>query len=106
MPDATSLPPGYRQGLITSITVMLSASILFFRFVVFEPTSGPWTRWGTACAILAGLSILMQLFTLWRALQPGDEQLPVYNVTLRWFGFAVLVLICSLAADTIADAIY
>lgn len=66
MADEQGLPAGYRQGVITSITVVLTASLLFFRFVVFEPSSGPWTKWGAACAVLAAISILMQLFTLWR----------------------------------------
>ena len=106
MADEQQLPAGYRQGLITSITVVLTASLLFFRFVVFEPSSGPWTRWGVACAIFAGLSLLAQLFTLWRALQPIDEQIAVYKVTLRWFASAVFLLMCSLAADTVASLVY
>jgi hypothetical protein len=106
MADEQPLPAGYRQGLITSITVVLTASLLFFRFVVFEPSSGPWTKWGMACAILTGVSLLAQLFTLWRALQPIDEQIAVYKVTLRWFASAVLLLISSLAADTVASLVY
>jgi hypothetical protein len=106
MADEQPLPQGYRQGLITSITVVLTASLLFFRFVVFEPSSGPWTKWGVTCAFLAGISILMQLFALWRALQPIDEQIPIYKVTLRWFASAIILLICSLAADTVASLVY
>jgi hypothetical protein len=104
--DALQLPPGFRQGLITSITVVLTASLLFFRFVVFEPSSGPWTKWGAGCAILAAVSILMQLYTLWRSLQPEDERVVVYKVTLRWFAFGVILLLCSLAADTVANLVY
>ena len=100
------LRTGYRQGLITSITVLLTASLLFFRFVVFEPSSGPWTKWGAACAILAAISILVQLFTLWRALPPEDEQISVYRVTLRWFAAGVLLFLCSLGADIVASLIY
>jgi len=36
----TNLPSGYRQGFIPAITVLLTASLLYFRFVVFEPASG------------------------------------------------------------------
>jgi hypothetical protein len=106
MADELSLPAGYRQGVITSITVVLTASLLFFRFVMFEPSSGPWTKWGAGCAFLAAVSILMQLFALWRALQPEDEQIPVYKVTLRWFASGVILLLGSLAADTVANLIY
>lgn len=106
MTDELKLPTGYRQGLITSITVLLTASLLFFRFVVFEPTSGPWTRWGAVCASFAAISICLQLFTLWRALQPIDEQIRVYTVTLRWFAASVLFLISSLLTDTVASLVY
>lgn len=102
MTDKPGLPPGYRQGLITSITVLLTGSLLFYRFVVFEPNSGYWTKWGAAGAILMGISLLVQLFTLWRALQIVDEQEAVYKKTLRWFAFAVVLLICGMAANTIA----
>jgi hypothetical protein len=37
------IPNGYRQGLITSITVILAFSLAFLRFAAFEPASGPWT---------------------------------------------------------------
>jgi len=67
--DNQQLPAGYRQGLITSITVVLTGSLLFFRFVVFEPSSGPWTKLGAVTAILLATSLLIQLFALWRALQ-------------------------------------
>lgn len=106
MANEQALPPGYRQGLITSITVVLTASLLFFRFVVFEPSSGPWTNWGAVCAILSGISILMQLFTLWRALRPIDEKIAVYEVTIRWFASAVLLFIFGLASDTVASLVY
>jgi hypothetical protein len=106
MADEVQLPAGYRQGFITAITVVLTASLLFFRFAVFEPSSGPWTKWGACSAILGGVSILMQLFVLWRALQPEDERIAIYKVTLRRFSFAVLFLVCSLAANTVANLIY
>jgi hypothetical protein len=103
---SSQLPTGYRQGFITAITVVLTASVLFFRFVVFEPASGPWTPWGAICASLAGISIAVQLFVLWRALQPADERIRVYTVTLRWFAAAILLLIASLVADTVASVAY
>jgi hypothetical protein len=92
MIDVPKIPAGYRQGFITAITVLLTASLLYFRFVAFEPASGPWTRLGAVCALLAGISICLQLLTLWRALQPEDEQVSVYKVTLRWFGAGVVLL--------------
>ena len=104
--EPQQLPAGFRQGLITSITVVLTASVLYFRFVVFEPDSGPWTTVGAVAAIFAGTSILVQLLTLWRALQPIDEQIKVYEVTLRWFATAIILLVFSFVAHIVALVIY
>jgi hypothetical protein len=100
------LKTGYRQGLITSITVLLTASLLFFRFAVFEQASGPWTNWGTASALLVGISILLQLYALWRALQPEDEQISIYKVTLNWFAVAMVLLVLSFVAHIVTSLVY
>ena len=39
-PDAP-LPAGYRQAVVTGITVPLTFSLVYFRFIVFELDSGP-----------------------------------------------------------------
>jgi hypothetical protein len=104
--DEPKLPTGYRQGLITSITVVLTASLLFFRFLAIEPASGPWTRSGAISASVAAISICMQFYVLWRALQPRDEEIAVYRVTLRWFAAAILFLMGSFMADIVASVIY
>jgi len=106
MTDESRLPPGYRQGLITAITVLLTASFLYFRFVVFDPASGDWTFWGTVCASLAGISICIQLLTLWRALQPEDEQVSIYRITVRWLAAGVLLLVGSFVANIVALLVY
>jgi hypothetical protein len=103
--SAELLPPGYRQGLITSITVVLTASLLLFKFVVFEPESGPWSGWGVVGAVFLGTAILVQLFVLWRALQPDDEQVKKYSVTLNWFAAGIILLVLSLIAEAIAFAL-
>ena len=98
-PERGGLPIGYRQGVITAITVLLGFSLLFLRFWSFE-LPGRWNFSSALSAILMALSILGQLVTLWRSLQLEDENLPVYRKTLRWFlGSAVLLLVAlTLAA--------
>jgi hypothetical protein len=104
--DEPKIPTGYRQGFITAITVLLTASLLYFRFSAIESDSGPWTIWGAVSVFLLGVSICIQLFTLWRALQPDDEQTLVYNVTLRWFAAAVLLLVSSFVTNVVASLVY
>ena len=103
MADEARLPAGYRQGVITSISVVLTASLLFFRFIVFEPGSGPWNLLGISSAAFMTTSLLCQLYTLWRALQPEDEQVRIYRITLRWFASSIGFLIVSLIIISIAS---
>jgi hypothetical protein len=88
--------------LITSITVVLTGSLLLFKFIVFEPASGSWTKWGLVGAVFLGIAILVQLFALWRALQPDDEQVKVYRVTLRWFTAGIIFLVVGMIVEAIA----
>ena len=65
-------------------------------------TSGPSQRSSpvTAAAVaqasaVAAVSILAQFYSLWRALQLGDDRRAAYAVTVRCFGGGLLMLIVS-----------
>jgi hypothetical protein len=101
------LPAGYRQGVISAITVMVGFSLLFLRYWSFE-AEGNWTIVSTIAAVLLALAILLELFALWRSLQPEDDDAPVYRVTLRWFVASVAlllvsVLLAALTASRVAE---
>ena len=78
------LPTGYRQGVISAITVVLGFSLVFLRFWGFE-LEGNWDATSVASAVVIGISILGQLVTLWRSLQLEDDVPVEYRKTLRWF---------------------
>lgn len=92
------LPAGYRQGIITAITVLLGFSLVFLRYWGFE-LPGTWTLSAELAAGLAVVSVLLQMFALWRALQVKDDDEGEYKVTLRWFLSSVLLLLASLAVS-------
>ncbi|HYK35164.1 hypothetical protein [Alloacidobacterium sp.] len=87
----TPLPIGYRQGIITAITVLLGFSLLFMRFWNFE-LPGAWSASAVIAALLMALSIVLQMVTLWRSLQIEDDDESEYHKTLRWFLSSVVVL--------------
>jgi lysylphosphatidylglycerol synthetase-like protein (DUF2156 family) len=89
------IPIGYRQGIITAITVLLGFSLLFFRYFDFEPP-GEWTISSAIAAIVMALSILLQFVALWRSLQIKDDETE-YGITLRWFLSSAVILLVSLA---------
>ena len=89
------LPAGYRQGVISAITLVLGFSLLFLRYWSFE-APGEWTVAAVIATALLAVAILLELFTLWRSLLPEDDDDPVYRVTLRWFLASVATLAASL----------
>jgi hypothetical protein len=94
-PASAPLPAGYRQGVISAITVMLGFSLLFLRYWSFE-APGNWDAISVVAVALLSLAILLELVALWRSLQPEDDALAEYRKTLRWFATSIVVLLVSL----------
>lgn len=95
------LPAGYRQGVISAITVVIGFSLLFMRYWGFEVT-GKVTRTSVAAGLVLLAAILLEFYALFRALQPEDEQESEYRTTLRWFMASVAVLLASVALASLA----
>ena len=95
------LPAGYRQAIVTAITVLLGFSLLFLRFWNFE-LSGPWRAASVAASALMGVAIILELFALWRSLQPEDDDETEYRLTLRWFLGGGVMLALSLLCSAVA----
>ncbi|HEX3437506.1 MAG TPA: hypothetical protein VHT24_12120 [Pseudacidobacterium sp.] len=92
---STPLPIGYRQGIITAITVLLGFSLLFVRFWNFE-LPGAWSASSIIAAVLMAISLLLQMTALWRSLQLKDDDETEYGKTLCWFLASAITLIIGL----------
>jgi hypothetical protein len=99
----TPLPVGYRQGIITAITVVMGFSLLFVRFWDFE-LPGAWSVSSAMAAILMTLAIVLQLVALWRSLQVKDDDETEYRKTLRWFLLSAIVLLTGLVLSALSFA--
>jgi hypothetical protein len=95
------IPSGFRQGIVTAITVVLGFSLVFLRFWGFE-LPGEWNASSSIAASLLAISILGQLVTLWRALQLEDDEPANYRKTLRWFFWSTLVLLVAVFLSTLS----
>jgi hypothetical protein len=95
------LPIGYRQGVITAITVMLGFSLYFLRFWNFE-APGAWSPLAITAAVLIVISVALQLVALWRSLQIEDDREPVYRRTLQWFLAGVIASVLGVIAASLA----
>ena len=86
------LPAGYRQAIVTGITVVLGFSLLLLRYWSLE-SPGSWTVPGIIAASAVFFSITLQIYTLYRALRIEDEEKSRYHTTLGWFITSAAILI-------------
>ena len=95
----TPLPAGYRQGIITAITVFIGFSLAFLRFWAFE-APGDWTPRSIGALVILLIPICAQINALYRALLPEDDDAVTYGVTVKWFIWSVcgMLLAVCLAA--------
>jgi len=99
-----NIPDGYRQGLITAITVLLGFSLAFVRFWGFE-SPGNWTWRSLTIAVIAITAVLFQLIALIRALRPEDDDAHEYRTTVRWFVASAVALVLGLLVALIESAV-
>ena len=97
------LPAGYRQGVISAITVVIGFSLLFMRYWGLE-ASGRVTVASFAAGLLLLVAIMLEFYTLWRSLQPEDDEESEYRKTLRWLVASVAVLLASIVIASLAKA--
>jgi hypothetical protein len=98
-----SLPVGYRQGILTAITVLLGFSLAFVRFWGFE-IPGAWTWLDVASALVVGAGTAIQLYALFRSLKLADDRPAHYQITVRYFLAGVLVAMLGIFAAIVSSA--
>ena len=97
------LPIGYRQGIITAVTVVLGFSLVFLRVWSIE-LPGEWDVLSIASTVLVGFASLGLCVTLWRSLQVEDDAVPVYKKTLRWFLGSTILLVMGVLLSALSYA--
>lgn len=89
------VPQGFRQGIITAITVLLGFSLTFFRFWGFE-AHGKWTAASVVVAGAVVIAVILQIVALFRALRLADEEEQEYRKTVLWFVASAVVMLVGL----------
>ncbi len=96
-------PQGYRQGLITAVTVLLGFSLSFLRFWGFE-APGEWSPRSVVAAGAILLSIVMEVVALWRSLRVEDDEELEFARTVRWLLASAIVLLVGLGLALLIDS--
>ena len=94
------IPDGYRQGLITAITVLMGFSLAFVRFWNFE-AAGQWAAQSVFSTGASVLAVVFQLVALIRALRIEDQYEDEYRKTVRWFIASAFALLLGLLLGAI-----
>jgi hypothetical protein len=100
MESKPTLPQGYRQGLVTAITVFLGFSLSFVRFWNFEQ-SGAWTWSAVVPAVIVTAGVVVQIVALYRSLDVRDDDPVRYAATVRWFFGGLVVVVVGVVVATI-----
>ncbi|MET0918776.1 MAG: hypothetical protein ABWY07_10195 [Burkholderiales bacterium] len=99
-----AVPDGYRQGLITAITVLLGFSLSFLRFWGFE-APGQWTLRSVISTGTTMAAIVLQLIALFRSLRLEDQDAIEYQRTVRWFIGSAIALLLGLIFSVVEFAL-
>ena len=101
--EPPGLPAGYRQGIVSAITVVIGFTLLFMRYWGLE-ASGHVTGASIAAGALLTAASLLEFYTLWRSLQLEDDQASEYRKTLRWLVASVAMLLVSIVVASLTKA--
>jgi len=95
-PDDRSipLPNGYRQGIISAVTILIGFSLAFLRFWAFE-APGEWTSRSVIAAIVLGIPIVLEIYVLYRSLRLEDDEEREYVKTVRWFIASIVAMLVA-----------
>jgi hypothetical protein len=98
-----SLPAGYRQSVVTAITVFVGFSLAFLRFWGIE-NPGDWTFRAIVSELVVGAGAVVQLVALFRALDIRDDNPARYQRTVKIFAIGVLVVLAGVVASILVAA--
>jgi hypothetical protein len=87
---------GYRQGLVTAITVFLGFSLSFMRFWSFE-NPGDWSWQGILSTGILAAGIGVQLLALFRSLDLRDDEEVRYKASVRYFFWGIMIVVVGVA---------
>jgi len=99
-PAGEPMPAGYRQGVITAITVFIGFSLAFLRYWAFE-APGDWTLRSLVALVLMLIPIFAQIHALYRALLIEDDNQASYRVTIKWFLWSVVGMLFAVCAAAV-----
>ena len=98
-----SLPQGYREGVLTAITVFIAFSLGFLKYWSLE-MPGRWTWSGVVAVTPLTIGLVLQLIALFRSLDVRDDAEGRYRQTVRYFLWGVVAVIVGVVVSIVVDS--
>ena len=98
-----ALPPGYREGLLTAITVFVAFTLAFLKYWSLE-TPGRWTWLGILSVAPLALGLARQLVDLVRSLDLRDDEAGHYRLTVGYFRWGVVAVLVGVVISILLEA--
>jgi hypothetical protein len=100
VPERRPLPNGYRQGIVSAVTIFIGFSLAFLRFWAFE-APGHWTPHALIVALILAVPILLEIYVLFRSLRVADDDETEYAETIRWFVISVVAMLVAIVVAAV-----
>jgi len=97
------LPAGYRQGIVSAITIFIGFSLAFLRFWAFE-APGNWTTRSIVATVVLAIPIVLEIYALFRSLRVADDDEHEYAITVRWFVASVIGMLLSVIVAAVVSS--
>ena len=98
-----ALPPGYREGVLTAITVFIAFSLAFLKYWSLE-TPGRWTWLGVVSLTPLAVGLVLQLVALFRSLDVRDDEEGHYRRTVGYFRWGVVAVLIGVVISILLEA--
>ena len=98
-----ALPPGYREGLLTAITVFIAFTLAFLKYWSLE-TPGRWTWLGVLSLTPLVVGLVLQLVALFRSLDLRDDVEAHYRGTVGYFRWGVVAVLAGVVISILLEA--
>jgi hypothetical protein len=99
-PTRRPLPAGYRQGIVSAITIFIGFSLAFLRFWAFE-APGHWSWRSVLVTVILAVPIFLEIYVLFRSLRVEDDDETEYATTIRWFVISVVAMLFAIICAAI-----
>ena len=98
-----ALPPGYREGLLTAITVFVAFTLAFLKYWSLE-TPGRWTWLGILSVAPGGRGLARQRGARCRAHDRRDDEAGHYRLTVGYFRWGVVAVLVGVVISILLEA--